>query len=645
MKSFKKHISILAGLALAGFLQAEAQESVQTPWVITGGAFANGNIHSASFEHVVPSAERGGTFTNGFGIGASMYAGVEYIPLKNTLFGIPYRITGRLSLSLLSAPLTTDYYFGNVISGSSSIEGNTRQTVDATIGLLALEPGILFAPFENTPLSFLLGAQLGMPLMASYTQKEEWTNVAPAGSELQTNYGSSGDLPDKSPLYAAFSFGAQYEAVKFGNFVILPEVQFNYALTNFTSSLEWKANSVRGGIAVRYNLVKTIPPPFVEPPPAEPKTLKLSAEVFKEGTPVAPGSVITVTVPVNAYVTQYALAPIAFFEKNSSRIALPRNEQGFKTATQEEAQAAIANSLKNYLRLNPQANVTIVGSASADEEHTIARQRAEGVAQFLKAQGIAGERISTNQEISKDNLRYEELREEQRYVRFAFSNNQTVVLDTVMVLGNRPFEASSAPKPLMVEFTARPNFIAEAAPYQLRGIVTGDGVIKNLAEMPETFSIPVAYTDAALKPVSVNYTITDAEGKTISSALSFSVKPIQEIRKVENEVLRTGDTFQEYVLGYFRFDESRLYATNSDAIAKAQAAFKNGKKIQIIAMTDNLGTPEYNAQLARQRAQAARELFGKNAEVEVVYPADPVFSNATPQGRVLNRSVMLRIME
>jgi outer membrane protein OmpA-like peptidoglycan-associated protein len=646
LKSLKKHIIVAAGLALAAFLKTEAQEE-KTPWAITGGVFANGNLHSAAFENVAPGGERGGMFENGFGLGGSAYAGVEYTPLKPTLFGIPYRMAAKLSFSLLSAPLTTDYYFGNVINGNTSIKGNAKQTVDASIGLLALEPGIILAPFENLPVNFTLGAQLGTPLISSYKQSEEWTNVEPAGSVLQTNYGSEGDIPNKSAIYAALSVGAQYEAISFGNFAVLPEIQYNYALTNLSSSLDWKASSVRGGIAVRYNVLKSPPPvePPPPPPPPAPKVLALSAEVFKDGAPVVPGSVIEITVPVNAYITQYALAPIAFFEKNSSTIALPKSDDGFKTATQEEAQLAIANSLKNFLKVNPQSNVTIIGSASADEETTIAQQRAESVAGFLKAQGISPERISTNQEISRDNLRYEELREEQRYVRFDFSNNQSIVLDTVMVLGNRPFEASNAPKPLSVEFTARPKFVAEAAPYQLEGTVTGDGVFKNLAESAETFSVPVAYTDAALKPVSVNYTIKDAEGKTQNATVNFSVKPVQEIRKIENEVLKTDGNFREYVLGFFKFDESKMYATNSDALLKAQTAFKNGKKIQLIAMTDNLGTPEYNAQLARQRAQTARELFGKNAEVEIIYPTTPVFSNSTPQGRVLNRSVMVRIIE
>ncbi|MES2767002.1 MAG: OmpA family protein [Bacteroidota bacterium] len=644
MNSFKKNIALTA-LALSAFLKTEAQE--KTPWALTGGAFLNGNLHSAAFENVMPGGDNGGTFKNGFGLGASAYAGVEFTPLKPTLFGIPYRMAAKLSFNLLSAPLTTDYYFGNVINGNSSIKGNTKQTVEASIGLLALEPGIILSPFENTPVNFTLGAQIGTPIISSYKQSEEWTNVEPAGSVLQTNYGGEGDIPNKSSIYAALSIGAQYEAMSFGTFVVLPEIQYNYALTNLSSSLNWKASSVRGGVAIRYALLKTPPPvePPPPPPPPAPKVLALSAEVFKDGSPVSAGSVIDITVPVNAYITQYALAPIAFFEKNSSTIALPKSDNGFKTATQEEAQTAIANSLKNFLKVNSQSKVTIIGSASADEEPAIAQQRAETIARFLKTQGISSDRISLSQEVSKDNLRYEELREEQRYVRFDFSNNQNVVLDTVMVLGNRPFESSNTPKPLQIEFTARPIFTAEAAPYQINGTATSDGVFKNLSESPETFTIPVAYTDVVLKPVAVNYTIKDAEGKTQNASVNFSVRPRQEIRRIENEVLKTEGNFQEYVLGFFKFDEARMYAMNSDALLKAQNALKTGKKIQLIAMTDNLGTPEYNAQLARQRAQTARELFGKAADVEIIYPETPVFANSTPQGRVLNRSVMVRIIE
>ena len=73
-------------------------------------------------------------------------------------------------------------------------------------------------------------------------------------------------------------------------------------------------------------------------------------------------------------------------------------------------------------------------------------------------------------------------------------------------------------------------------------------------------------------------------------------------------------------------------------------------RVLVTGYTDNTGSPSYNLQLSRDRAQTmANYLITQGvdpARIQVVGmgEADPIASNATPAGRQLNRRVEITVI-
>ena len=120
------------------------------------------------------------------------------------------------------------------------------------------------------------------------------------------------------------------------------------------------------------------------------------------------------------------------------------------------------------------------------------------------------------------------------------------------------------------------------------------------------------------------------------------------------EVQRQGDNITLVMPGNITF------ATNSANIAPSfyqplntlATSLKelNGKQqIQVVGYTDNTGSYAYNMQLSQQRAQSvatyltSQGVSGQYLTVKGMGPADPIASNATPDGRAMNRRVQITL--
>jgi len=128
----------------------------------------------------------------------------------------------------------------------------------------------------------------------------------------------------------------------------------------------------------------------------------------------------------------------------------------------------------------------------------------------------------------------------------------------------------------------------------------------------------------------------------------------QELRNLQDKV-------DESVLGsyaggiyqvYFDDDASSLRAgaiANLEKIAESLRMSPNADKIIVAGHADDAGTPEYNQRLSEARARtvaaylAARGLSVDQITVQSHGSTRPLASNATPEGRQLNRRVEISI--
>ena len=621
------------------------------PYLLMGGLNGNGNIYNSNFKELPGIPNCCTDFKGAFGFGFSVYIGGEYIPDK-LLYDYKYRLNLLLSISDNSAKFSEDDFAGNVISGSTYEKGTVRHIIKPNITLLQIDPGIVLYPLEEMPLGVRLGLQLAIPLAKSFTQEEDLISPENVSFEngLRVRNLRDGALPNFAGILLSASIGARYEVYNYKNFSFLPEIQFQYYISKPISSISWNVLALKAGICVQYQIPKYVPlppppeppPPPPPPPPPIPKKIELAMEIYHSNQKLNDGDTIPFIIYENEFKSVLPILPILFFEKNSIKpisVNIYNNNK-----TQDEI---FISELISYLKENPGISIKILSSSTNDEDSSTSNNRISSITNLLFNGDISKSRVSDETiVVPTTNLKYDKLSEESRYIKFEFSDNTKLL-----------FYKEQKRKPVSTEgisFTIQPKFIVEAKPAKFDGSVFIDG--KKATDFKESFHsyvIPETSIDSTIlnipKEISFSASLNDAEGKHKEQNLKFYFKPERKIlASFENILESESDTnrINEYILGFCEFDKYEFYVLNSDVIKIAKNAANVGKTIEIIPLTDNIGTVEHNSNLALQRANEARKLIDLNDSNSLIsVPTEFIYLNDTPLGRIMNRSVIIRILD
>jgi outer membrane protein OmpA-like peptidoglycan-associated protein len=127
----------------------------------------------------------------------------------------------------------------------------------------------------------------------------------------------------------------------------------------------------------------------------------------------------------------------------------------------------------------------------------------------------------------------------------------------------------------------------------------------------------------------------------VTSQRSYVVRPTLRSRDERVETIGPENIAPDaLVLGHFAFDASVFTTTNAEAIRRVRDAIASGRKVSLVPGADSLGTAEYNDALMLRRAKAAIALLGvRESDVTIDVVRSTPASNATPMGRIANRSV------
>jgi OmpA-OmpF porin, OOP family len=94
------------------------------------------------------------------------------------------------------------------------------------------------------------------------------------------------------------------------------------------------------------------------------------------------------------------------------------------------------------------------------------------------------------------------------------------------------------------------------------------------------------------------------------------------------------------------------FEENSELNHLAEELLENAEvKILISGHTDNVGAPDKNLKLSRERAEAVKAYLvykgvdANRISCQGVGPREPIASNNTPEGRLKNRRVEFKILE
>lgn len=355
-----------------------------------------------------------------------------------------------------------------------------------------------------------------------------------------------------------------------------------------------------------------------------------------------------------------------YFERGSSRLSERYVQLADRGLTVAWAQAVgplrdglekhhqLLNIIGQRLRDTPGATIELVGRAEIEEEHAqadLSSRRAEAVSAYLTsiwqiepARIVILARSRAAGAISRcpgDNQLVE--------IR---SSNQAILDSMPSTYVERVIDTR--------EVVVTPVIFAEAGVKNWKIILLGDD--KPLAQeevhgpLPEEmrFFLEPARLEAiaSLRRLAAILEVTDQEGNTFAAKAVDQVT-IDASRGQDRGGRQPGDQLAERcALLLFEFDQASVQAHQRPVVDLILAQMRDLEHavLAITGHTDTVGSAEYNLKLSQARAAAVLNLLqesGLPAGIEVaisgVGEQEPLYDNALPEGRALNRNVVINL--
>lgn len=555
------------------------------------------------------------------------------------LFNKPLRMGAMASYQLTNVVLRSNEQVGNIIDGANVTDGTVEHSLDVTYGLVGIEPFIIL-PLPIERLFFSAGLLVGIGATTGVGQKQ--TLIQPSdprytfenGLRVRNEY--YGSLPDASAIQSALVLRGEYELVIDGSLFVVPMLRYQYGLSSIMNSAEMKISSLQGGVIFKVRIPNAAPPP---PPPPPPPPVKKPEIVRKQLTnsialsvdgiePVTSGDTVRIPV-INSLITDsvFNIIPMVFFDKNSTTMVMNNNNIYH-----------VLRAIKEMLHRDSTFHITVVGRTAFDEEQVIARQRVSSIINMLTPdQNQVGVRV---EHVGQE--RYPQLDEENRCVyfeirgsRIPLTHSKSDTTNTVRpfpVVVNNVLTCEAGPCATII------TLLIEGSDEQ-RGTASDPAVLKFIVKSP-------ALADARERLLRVESVTTDTLRQTVTANVSVVLMPT-----IQNSTTRTvtmGFGIKQdssILLGLFDFDKTTFGYYDATAADRIRQHLAGGGRIELLPSTDNIGTPEYNRILQRERANTATSQLGVDLRyVTITYSDAPSLSNSTPDGRVANRCVRVRLI-
>jgi outer membrane protein OmpA-like peptidoglycan-associated protein len=616
---------------------AVAADTTLTRMSVGGGIAGGVNQHSASFRQLSSFPACCPEYTSGGGFHLGYWLHLAYQP-ELEIFGMPFSYGLRASGTAFSGVLSDDEEIGMVINGSDVIRGLARHTIDATFTTVGIEPYLQLQKIAGTQLTASAGFFAGFPISSTFNQKEELIEPTDLAYNFETGSRTrgvaNGEIPSPASPFIAAVFGVGYMHELDAQRAIEPRVETLIGLTDLTSAVSWGVTSFRVGVNFHYRVPKPVIAPPPPPPPPAPIEQPARVPVLSSKLMVPQMTLAQLSAVRNVAITREYVdaAPVMFFAKNSTEVV-------GTTKTQSQLQQVVASAISEYMRQHPEAKLTLVGSAAFDEDQAVARERVSYVTRLL---GLPTEQLERRLVIQTA-PEYPELAEEHRSVQFLV--NGTPQIFRV----ERTKDSIETVTPLRIpvghlvtcDTSCSSNLTANIAGRILR--VEGDA---------PTYTVVVDSTALQLMQRGEYAVIRGQvafEATTTSSQEQVSYTNIDP--RVTVRLLPAGQPSgnASSTLCFFDFNGAVITSFNERAFSAIKDAIANGKRVEIIATTDHLGTDASNAVLAERRAATAIERL-----VSLGIPKDRIITatyqsiateNTTPMERIANRSVKMIIRD
>lgn len=600
------------------------------------------NTHSGSVSTTAPLIDCG-ELTSGFGIGPVVSLGLD-IPYSQRIgLGFELGLVDRSG----SFSRTNTYPMRDPVSGQD-VNLTTDLVFAPRVNYIEFAPSIiipLVGTMQHRRLGVALAPRIGLPIAKSFEQRE--TVVSPDnavfivdGVRTQERMLSSGQLLSPTTMIVGASASLESFVQLSDRLALVPRVSADMIFTSLVADATWNTFGVRAEIGLRLSAGKTVAPPVEAPPPpviaegpqepvryAQPRIALSMRRVAGE---VVTGNELRATPPiVNA----------VFFDSASADIPLTyrRSRDGSVVSTDPvAAHAWVMVRIAKIVADNPNARVILEGAtsgaASESEGVALAQRRANAVRRTLIDMGVPASVITTKATTSPrvaSNNDYALGREENRRVD--------------IVVQNAPLQ----------QWVSSQEFAVFQSKIDVRTTYAGG----NPAERPASMTVSVNGRDSMIPGVDGTTTLTvdiplPNDGSPAPVSISASAGGV--ITQIDTTVSTDGlqqrrialrtDRFQAIL----RFDYNAKDLSDNDKALLRQLVeqIPDGSTIVIEGSADILGSDERNRALSQQRAASTeafmRSVSSKNLNFVTGTLADR-FSDATPQGRFLNRNIHVRV--
>ncbi len=157
---------------------------------------------------------------------------------------------------------------------------------------------------------------------------------------------------------------------------------------------------------------------------------------------------------------------------------------------------------------------------------------------------------------------------------------------------------------------------------------------------------------ASFKTLTAGIEVTDKEGEAFRNATAATTS-VKVIRKEEMMAEKKGyHVLEQYALILFEYDSAEIREHNKLIVDRIVARMKKlpSAEVKIVGHTDTIGAEKYNMNLSKRRAKAVYDQLvaagmasHKNLTYTGVGPHSPLYDNADPEGRALNRTVTVTL--
>ncbi len=637
-------ISFLIALNLSN-----AQTKRYTEYFLTAGLDFNLNMHNSDFQKLSGIPNCCTSFESTMGLGYTFFVGFDYLLDKNFLSGLKY--SAQLSLSDLSANYSQNEFIGNDLLENTYRPITVEHILEANLNYLNIGQAVVVNPLADIPLGVKLGFDVGFPISKTFSQSEKLVEPADVyftgGKKYRNEY--SGDIPLAQSFYFALKAGLNYSVYKADAFEIVPHIEYAYSFSNVTTAQDWSVNVLRVGVAVHYNIPKKDLPKPINPPTIKPEILEIKAEkgdllvnnfeVSYNNEKLLPNSQINF---YNYYVKSVNTNPIPtiFFYKDSESI----NHIPFKIENDD-----LSEKLADYLKNNTNAKIEFV-SYSTDETEQFQNLRIEQLAKILNINNYK----KSYSKISKKQVSKVEMSDEFRKIEVFIDNNKYFVdaeekLIDAKLIYPQSMEFIPNNKFNFVIDIKNDNDLSEYkvelnSAGKIQNLIDGSNLKRGNNKISKEFAPDLPNIDQ----FSILYNFSDMENQSKSDKIQIKINKIDTIieTKTNRNIEANGKNISQFIVGYFDFDNDKLSYINTNSIDFIKSEISKGKKIELIAMTDNFGLEEYNIKLAEKRANAVIKLLAIHKEdANLNLKNGGIYDNGNPYFRILNRSVIVRIID